>query len=112
MYCSRAAISAASRSIVRSACIGLCTLLTVFVTGMIAATGAYAGVAPTPPTIDGNLTDLIQYASDTGQGCLDTANLPPGSQPVAGDVCKTNALLIPCTAAGRSEEHTSELQSH
>jgi len=64
--------------------------------GMTAATSAQAGVSP--PAIDGNLTDLINYAAATGQGCLDTQNLPAEAQPKAGDICKTNALLIPCTA--------------
>jgi len=51
------------------------------------------------PVIDGNITDLINYAAGTGQGCLDTQNNPnPDLIPKAGDVCKTNALLIPCNA--------------
>ncbi|MGH7725460.1 MAG: FlgD immunoglobulin-like domain containing protein [Candidatus Eiseniibacteriota bacterium] len=60
---------------------------------------ALAGAGVGPPAIDGNITDLIAYGAAINQDCLDTANLPVDQQPVAGDVCKTNALLIPCNAA-------------
>jgi len=72
-------------------------LAAILIAGAAGAQGrVVAGAAP--PTIDGNINDLISYAAGIGQGCLDTENLPIDARPKAGDVCKTNALLIPCNA--------------
>ncbi len=76
----------------RQAAASLATIAAIALAGP-----AFAG-APVP-TIDGNLSDLIDYAASQGQGCLDTANLPVDQQSAPGDVCKTNVLLIPCNAA-------------
>ncbi|MGH7725461.1 MAG: hypothetical protein ACREOU_08530, partial [Candidatus Eiseniibacteriota bacterium] len=76
-----------------------CTVL-AFLFGLVFTAAlplsAHAGAAP--PTVDGNIADLISYAASINQGCLDTESLTPDSRPKPGDVCKTNALLIPCTA--------------
>ncbi|MGH7723924.1 MAG: FlgD immunoglobulin-like domain containing protein [Candidatus Eiseniibacteriota bacterium] len=59
------------------------------------SSGGFGGA---PPIVDGNIGDLIDYAAATGQSCLDTESLTPDVRPRPGDLCKTNALLIPCTA--------------
>ncbi|MGH7724908.1 MAG: FlgD immunoglobulin-like domain containing protein [Candidatus Eiseniibacteriota bacterium] len=65
--------------------------------GGIESRSAIGAGAPAP-TIDGNIADLISYGVSLSQGCLDTESLTPDLRPRPGDVCKTNALLIPCTA--------------
>jgi len=58
-------------------------------------TPVVAGV--TVPVLDGQITDVINYAAGTGQGCLDTENMLE-FRPAAGDICKGSnlAFRIPC----------------
>ncbi len=79
----------------RPGLLGLLAAAALLCTGLVSALPA---LAQTPPTIDGTIDDLINYAAATDQACLDTESLLPDQRPKPGDICKTNALLIPCTA--------------
>jgi len=71
---------------------GFCAGLGIVFLGLVAAVPA---LAATPPTIDGNIDDLLQFATDvvaSPRGCLGTA---VNVADLAGDIC-SDGSRIPC----------------
>ena len=91
MHSLRRAVQGIARSC-RRARVGLpfLAIAAMLVTGMATTAGA-----ATPPTIDGNLNDLIQYVAD-----LNSSNTGTGIDQAdnAGDVVLTDATIVPCPA--------------